>query len=95
MFPVYFGAVGQGMRPCNAGYGSSCMATGAFGLAAAAAAVAGMLGAPRAANAPRVTIAPDRVRTKARISPVDPCPPPAVLCAGFVGAQDSQNRANS
>jgi tRNA A37 threonylcarbamoyladenosine dehydratase len=55
---------GQGMRPCDAGYGSSCMATGAFGLAAAAAAVEAMLGAPRDANVPRVVIAPERVRTK-------------------------------
>jgi tRNA threonylcarbamoyladenosine dehydratase len=68
----------QGMRPCDAGYGSSCMATGAFGLAAAAAATAAMLGAPRAANAPSIAIAPERVRTKPRMSPVDPCPPPAI-----------------
>jgi tRNA A37 threonylcarbamoyladenosine dehydratase len=68
----------RGVRPCDAGYGSSCMATGAFGLAAAAAAVTAMLAAPRTANAPRVAVAQERVRTKPRTSPVDPCPPPAV-----------------
>ena len=67
-----------GMRPCDSAYGSSCMATAAFGLAAASAAVAAVLRGPRAGNAPRVEIAGERVRVKPRAPPVDPVPPPAV-----------------
>jgi tRNA A37 threonylcarbamoyladenosine dehydratase len=73
------GVESVGMRPCDAGYGSSCMATAAFGLAAASAALAAVLRGPQAANAPRVAIAAERVRVKPRVSPVDPVPPPAVL----------------